>query len=318
MDDKSSDEVGRGARRRRSSGELDAQHRARSRRQQILPLATPRARILLDMTGVTFMSSAACAAPAASIARSPRRNGKVALVGPVGRDLKDTMSMTGFLIVLHHSRRRWTRRCCRRMQCRRADRCMERIDASSDSRRTRGYKLRAGRAFPFGATFVPGGVNFSVFSRHATACTLVLFDKGAAAADGRNPVSRCVPHRQRVLDDRLRPRLREHRIRLPHGRPVRPAGGPPVRPDQDPAGSVRQGDRRPGRRGAASRTGTTSTSTAAGWSCDDFDWEDDRPLELPTEDLVIYEAHVRSFTGTRRPASSTRHLRGASARRSRT
>ncbi len=29
---------------------------------------------------------------------------------------------------------------------------------------------------------------------------------------------------------------------------------------------------------------------------DDFDWGDDRPLEVPMEDLVIYEAHVRSFT----------------------
>lgn len=26
---------------------------------------------------------------------------------------------------------------------------------------------------------------------------------------------------------------------------------------------------------------------------DGFDWEGDRPLELPTEDLVIYEMHVR-------------------------
>jgi len=29
---------------------------------------------------------------------------------------------------------------------------------------------------------------------------------------------------------------------------------------------------------------------------EDFDWEDDRPLEIPIEDLVIYEMHVRSFT----------------------
>ena len=34
---------------------------------------------------------------------------------------------------------------------------------------------------------------------------------------------------------------------------------------------------------------------------DDFDWENDRPLEIPHEDLVIYEMHVRSFT---RDASS--------------
>ena len=28
----------------------------------------------------------------------------------------------------------------------------------------------------------------------------------------------------------------------------------------------------------------------------DFDWEQDRPLEKPIEDLIIYEAHVRGFT----------------------
>ena len=34
---------------------------------------------------------------------------------------------------------------------------------------------------------------------------------------------------------------------------------------------------------------------------DDFDWEDDRPLEIEPEDQIIYEMHVRSFT---RDASS--------------
>ena len=42
-----------------------------------------------------------------------------------------------------------------------------------------GFLLRAGRPFPFGASFVPGGINFSVFSRHATGCVLVLFERGA-------------------------------------------------------------------------------------------------------------------------------------------
>ena len=31
-------------------------------------------------------------------------------------------------------------------------------------------------------------------------------------------------------------------------------------------------------------------------AADEFDWEGDRPLEIPMEDLVIYEAHVRGFT----------------------
>src|SRR5213593_2433737 len=40
------------------------------------------------------------------------------------------------------------------------------------------YKLRHGTPLPFGATLVPGGVNFSVYSSHATSCTLVLFRRG--------------------------------------------------------------------------------------------------------------------------------------------
>ncbi len=37
-----------------------------------------------------------------------------------------------------------------------------------------GYRLRAGRPLPFGASPVPGGVNFSIYSSHATNCTLVV------------------------------------------------------------------------------------------------------------------------------------------------
>jgi isoamylase len=50
---------------------------------------------------------------------------------------------------------------------------------------------------------------------------------------------------------------------------------------------------------------------------DDFDWGSDRPLELPAEDLVIYEMHVRGFTAPplfRRAAS--RHFSRASSKRS--
>ena len=41
--------------------------------------------------------------------------------------------------------------------------------------------LRVGKPYPFGATIVPGGVNFSVFSAHATAASLVLFRKGESS-----------------------------------------------------------------------------------------------------------------------------------------
>jgi glycogen operon protein len=37
---------------------------------------------------------------------------------------------------------------------------------------------------------------------------------------------------------------------------------------------------------------------------EDYDWQGDRPLGLPTEDLIIYEMHVRGFTQS--PTSKTR------------
>ncbi|HMR65110.1 MAG TPA: hypothetical protein PKE64_13970, partial [Anaerolineae bacterium] len=56
---------------------------------------------------------------------------------------------------------------------------MERIDIYP-THMYEDFKLRPGRVQPFGATLVPGGVNFSVFSRHADYCVLVLFETGAS------------------------------------------------------------------------------------------------------------------------------------------
>ncbi len=53
---------------------------------------------------------------------------------------------------------------------------MDRIDTYA-THEHQGYKLRPGHMLPFGATMVPGGINFSVFSNSATSCTLVLFKK---------------------------------------------------------------------------------------------------------------------------------------------
>lgn len=40
-------------------------------------------------------------------------------------------------------------------------------------------EYRAGRVFPYGACIVGDAVNFSIFSKEATACSLVLFHHGA-------------------------------------------------------------------------------------------------------------------------------------------
>ena len=40
-----------------------------------------------------------------------------------------------------------------------------------------GIKYRIGKVLPYGASIVPHGVNFSIFSKYATSCELVLYKK---------------------------------------------------------------------------------------------------------------------------------------------
>ena len=197
-----------------------------------------------------------------------------------------------------------------------------------------GFKLRPGRPYPFGATLVPGGVNFSDL---LAACELLrarALREGRSRTVRRDPLPRLVREARHAgavwgdfrvgnvfCDGRLRPRLREHRVRLPHGRArsARERGRPAFHRStrEDPARPLRQGHRRPRRLGRSSRTGTMPTRTAAGSSTTTSTGSDDRPLEIPIEDLVIYEMHVRGFT--RHPSSGVKHpghLRRRSARRS--
>ncbi|MCI0739350.1 MAG: hypothetical protein L0Y72_09925 [Gemmataceae bacterium] len=55
---------------------------------------------------------------------------------------------------------------------------MQRIDAYPTHRHGE-FALRPGFPIPFGATPVARGISFSVYSRHATGCTLVLCEPGA-------------------------------------------------------------------------------------------------------------------------------------------
>ena len=41
-----------------------------------------------------------------------------------------------------------------------------------------GLEYGPGHVYPFGATIIGNSVNFSVFSKEATACTLVLYNHG--------------------------------------------------------------------------------------------------------------------------------------------
>jgi len=194
---------------------------------------------------------------------------------------------------------------------------MERIDTRATHIHA-GYRIRAGQPYPFGATLVPGGINFAVFSRHASYCVLVLYDRGA-----REPLVE-VPFRglfQRadggeevwgefrignvfnmtVLD--LDPERIEYGFRMdgPYPRVER---GQPGTHRFDPGVVLLDPY-------ACAIGGRDVWGATPDWDfpyphrarvvADDFDWEGDRPLEIPLEDLVIYEMHVRGFT--RHPSS---------------
>lgn len=171
---------------------------------------------------------------------------------------------------------------------------MDRIDIYP-THEYEGFKMRAGRQLPFGATIVPGGVNFSIFSSHATSCTLVLFDKGQEEPLVEIPF----PDEFRIgnvfamIVFDLDIENTEYGFRMDG--PFDPVQG--HRFDQtkvlmDPY--------------AKAIGGRDVWGITPDWDdqyhhrarlvFDDFDWEHDRPLETPIEDLVIYEMHVRSFT----------------------
>jgi isoamylase len=171
---------------------------------------------------------------------------------------------------------------------------LERIDIHP-THNVAGLHLRVGKAFPFGATLVPGGVNFSVFSRYATDCTLVLFDRGEAEpfAEIHFPDEFRIGNVWTMIVFDLNIERLEYGYRMDG--PFDPATGHRFDKTKillDPYARVIGGRDRWG----VPPDWSEQYHHRGRLSFDDFDWEHDRPLEKPIEDLVIYETHVRSFT----------------------
>ncbi len=158
-----------------------------------------------------------------------------------------------------------------------------------------GFRYGPGRPRPFGATVMTDGVNFSAFSNHASACTLVLFDKGAAAPFVEIPF----PDAFRTGDVFAMIVFDLDHSQIEYGFRF---DGP-----YDPANGHRFDARHILLDPYAKRIGGRDV-WARGYDWDnpypyrarphveDFAWEGDRQLNIPMEDLVIYEMHVRGFT----------------------
>jgi glycogen operon protein len=166
--------------------------------------------------------------------------------------------------------------------------------------------IQPGRSYPLGATVTPEGVSFSVYSKHATALELLLFDR----VDDAHPA--CVlplrPTWHRTFDywHALVSGLKvgQHYAYRAHG-PCVPELGHRFDAQKvllDPYGrcvAVPPGYDRT----AASRPGANCPTAMKNVVADPslYDWEDDAPLHRPFDKTVIYELHVGGMT--RHPSS---------------
>jgi isoamylase len=161
--------------------------------------------------------------------------------------------------------------------------------------------VASGATAPLGATVLPGGVNFSVFSKNATLVELLLFDDKAAAAPSR--VIPLEPRRHRTYHywHAFVPALTAGQIYgyRAHG-PAAPERGLRFDAEKlllDPYGLAVAVPDDYNRR-AARRSGDNSAVAMKSVVADPstYDWEGDTPLRRPFAETVIYEMHVGGFT----------------------
>jgi glycogen operon protein len=182
--------------------------------------------------------------------------------------------------------------------------------------------VEAGKPLPLGANLHGDGVNFSLFSRHATAVTLVLF--ADAEADKPAAEIRFDPHRNRTgdvwhcivrglgagtlylyrVDGPYLPekgfRFNRNKTLLdPYAKALTDLSSWDIRAclGYDPNS--------PSKDLSFSSVDDSGIQPKCVVVDDEFDWRGDRPLNYPLRFSVLYEAHVRGFTI--HPSSGVQH-----------
>ena len=162
-------------------------------------------------------------------------------------------------------------------------------------------RATSGESAPLGATPSPGGVNFSLFSRHASEVELLLFDREDSAA----------PTHVVRLDPRCNRTYYYWHVFMPDVHPGQIYGyrvdGPfdpknglrfdPAKILLDPYGrgvTVPANYSREAARRAGDNTPVAMKSVVIDPS--EYDWEADTPLAQPCSRTIVYEMHVRGFT----------------------
>jgi glycogen operon protein len=173
------------------------------------------------------------------------------------------------------------------------------MKATASRERTTG--ILVGSTAPLGATVTADGVNFSVFSKHATGIDLLLFDHVDDAKPQRvidvSPVANHTYHYWHAFV----PGLKAGQIYgfRAHG-PFDPSKGNRFDSGKvllDPYGRgvlVPNGYNRAAAHDKGDNASTAMKSVVV--DPDAYDWEGDRPLHRPSSQTIVYEMHVRGFT----------------------
>jgi len=171
------------------------------------------------------------------------------------------------------------------------------------------YKLKHGNPYPSGCNLTAGGVNFSIFSRHATAVELLLFD----STDSDQPFQ--IIH---LRKEKNRTFFSWHVFvkDLPVATWYCWRMDGPYDPHQsglrfdkqkallDPWARAISNKR--WRRAAACVPGDNSRMAMRAAVVDlDYDWEGDTCLRISSEKAIVYELHVGGFT--RHPSAHVKH-----------
>ncbi len=160
--------------------------------------------------------------------------------------------------------------------------------------------MKNGSPHPIGAEVTETGVNFSVFSYHATGVELLLFDTEEATQPSRIvnlfPGTSRTSHYWHIhLPGIKAGQIYAYRM----SGPFAPELGHRFDPEKillDPY--ARAISTKNYQRSAAARPGNNIGTAAKSVVADlrKYDWEDDRPLDHPFSRTVLYEMHVAGFT----------------------
>lgn len=161
--------------------------------------------------------------------------------------------------------------------------------------------VQKGSPFPLGASVQDGGVNFSVFSRNASGVELLFFDDRndgiASRSVSFDPVeNRTVNYWHAFVPGIQAGQLYGYRV----SGPDLPAAG--LRFDGqklllDPySRCIVAPDNYRRERAALKGDNAEFAMKSVVVDLRDYDWEDDRPINRPSSQTIIYEMHVRGFT----------------------